>query len=162
MGNSRGILGTPYLMRINRYDVPKIWLMTKAGRNKQKQGRVIRRYCNDIQIEDFSKWQDLIKTKAKGCGLYALYCDKRLMYVGLATKSIRSRVSNHISNSKKPFTHFSVYLVTGSNTKARARRIRDLEALLLNLVKPRPSWNSSTTHFVGAKKLKVAELNTEK
>lgn len=136
-------------------------MMTNAGRNKQKQGRVIRRYRNDIPIEDFPKWQSLIRTKAKGCGLYALYRNKHLMYVGLATKSIRSRISKHISNRKKPFTHFSVFLVTGSNTSARERRIRDLEALLLNLVKPQPLWNSSTTHFVGAKKLKVTELTTK-
>jgi hypothetical protein len=37
----------------------------------------------------------------------------------------------------------------------QARRIRDLEALLLNILEPRPKWNKSKTNFVGAKRLQV-------
>ena len=128
-------------------------------KNGERQGRVIRRYRNHFPIEEFPKWQDLIRTKASGCGLYALYQGDDLRYVRLATRSIRSRIHKHSSDPKKPFTHFSVFLVTGSNTPARARRIRDLEALSLNLVKPRPQWNNSTTRFVAARKLKIKELN---
>jgi hypothetical protein len=83
------------------------------------------------------------------------------MYVGRATKSIRSRISRHKSDPNKPFTHFSVFLVTGSDTTARKRQICDLEALLLNIIKPRPKWNSSVTHFVAAPKLKAKELRTK-
>lgn len=125
-------------------------------KNGQKQGRVIRRYRNRIPIEEFSIWQSRIGTEEKGCGLYALYRDDHLMYIGLATESIRSRIRTHRSDPKKRrFTHFSVFLVTGSNSTARKRRIRDLEALVLNLVKPRPKWNNSRTHFVGAQKLQI-------
>src|SRR5688572_12201388 len=113
-------------------------------------GRVIRRYKHDIPIRDFAKWQDLIRKKARGCGLYALYSKQRLVYVGLATGSIRSRVKAHQQRKRVPFTHFSVFLVTGRSPKAQARRIRDLEALLLNIVKPRPSGNRNGTRFVGA------------
>lgn len=134
--------------------------MANVLKNGKKVGRVVRRYRNMILIEEFPKWQDLIRSKARGCGLYALYRDEQLKYVGLATQSIRSRIHTHMGDRKKPLTHFSVFLVTGSNTAARARRIRDLEALLLNVIRPRPIWNGSKTHFVGAKKLKIRELST--
>jgi hypothetical protein len=77
--------------------------MANVVKNGEKQGRVVRRYRNSIPIEEFPKWQDLIRTKAKGCGLYALYLDEHLMYVGLATKSIRSRIHTHMGDRNKPF-----------------------------------------------------------
>jgi hypothetical protein len=117
-----------------------------------KAGRVIRRYKRGIAIEDFNKWQDRIRRSARGCGLYALYDKKRLIYVGLATQSIRTRIKKHRERGI-PFTHFSVFLVTGSSRTTQGRRIRDLEALLLNVLKPVPSWNKSRTRFVSAKKL---------
>src|SRR5690349_9862266 len=129
--------------------------MATKGR---KEGRVIRRYRNRIPIEEFPIWQDLMRTNQKGCGLYALYHEDTLMYVGLADKSIRSRIARHRTNPNKPFTHFSVFLVTGTDTEARTNRIRDLEALLLNLIHPRPEWNQSTTQFIGAKTLELEEL----
>ena len=43
-----------------------------------------------------------------------------------------------------------------SRTKAvQGRRIWDLEALLLNVIKPRPRWNKSKTRFVAAKRLRA-------
>jgi hypothetical protein len=123
--------------------------------NTTKQGRVIRRYRKAIPASDFEKWQNLIRGRAKGCGLYALYDDQRLIYAGLATKSIRSRIRRHLSAKKIPFTRFSVFLVTGSSQTVQARRIRDLEVLLLNILEPQPEWNDSKTNFVGAKKLQV-------
>jgi len=143
------------------FDVSFRLFQKQMVNNGGKKGRVIRRYGNNIPIEDFPKWQDLIKTKERGCGLYALYRGDNLMYVGLATQSIRSRIEKHMSDPNKPFTHFAVFLVTGSDTTVRKRQIRDLEALLLNIIKPRPKWNSSVTHFVAARKLKAKELTTK-
>jgi hypothetical protein len=122
---------------------------------KPKQGRIIRRYAKNIPAEDFEKWQNLIRGRAKGRGLYALYDKKRLIYVGLATKSIRSRLLSHLREKEIPFTHFSVFLVAGSSPLVQGRRIRDIEALLLNIVKPRPECNKVKTNFVAAKRLKL-------
>lgn len=120
-----------------------------------KQGRVIRRYRRNVPIEEFDQWSDLIRSRARGCGLYALYSGKRLVYVGLATKSIRSRIYSHITKGKIRFTHFSVFLVTGNSSAVQARRIRDLEALLLDVIGPGPIWNKSVTKFVSARRLEV-------
>ena len=122
-------------------------------RNNPKQGRVIRRYRREIPAADFKQWQDQLHRRVKGCGLYALYDKKRLIYVGLATKSIRSRINSHLK--RIPFTHFSVFLVAGGGSDAQIRRIRDLEALLLNILLTKPEWNKSKTRFVAAKKLKL-------
>lgn len=119
-----------------------------------RKGRVIRRYRNSVRIKDFEAWQDRIRGSAKGRGLYALYSRDRLIYVGLATKSIRSRVREHIRAGRIPFTRFSVFLVAGESPAVQGRRIRDLEALLLNVIKPRPRWNKSKTRFVAAKRLR--------
>ena len=127
------------------------------AKNGGKQGRVIRRYRSDIPIEDFPKWESSIRTKKRGCGLYALYQGDELRYVGRATQSIRARISSHMRDPQKSFTHFSVFLVTGANTTARERRIVDLEALLLHIMKPVPQWNKQVTQFIGAEKLEVEE-----
>jgi len=118
---------------------------------------VIRRYRRRIPKREFDAWRDLIRGKARGCGLYALYRGRQLLYVGLATKSIRSRVRAHIKTGKIPFTHFSVFLVTGKSSAAQKRRIRDLEALLLNIIAPLPSWNKYETGFVAARRLHLTD-----
>lgn len=149
------------LSRASRFsgDVESI---TAGGRliyRAQKQpddgrlGRVIRRYYTGIPICEFDEWQDRLRKRARGCGLYALYSKKKLVYVGLATGSIRSRVREHSRKGTIPFTHFSVFLVTGRSAQAQARRIRDLEALLLNVLEPIPKWNRVKTKFIGARRL---------
>ena len=120
---------------------------------KEKTGRIIRRYRARIPRKDFETWSAYISSRENGCGLYALYAGEQLLYVGLATKSIRSRILRHMKVGEIPFTHFSVFLVTGQSCAARERRIRDLEALLLKVMLPIPLCNKSKTKFVGARKL---------
>lgn len=118
-------------------------------RKVKKQGRVIRRYRRNIPVESFP-----VRSWLKGAGLYALYDKKgQLIYVGRATKSIRSRISSHIRAGKKPFAYFSVFGVAGRSCDARVRRVCDLEALLLRLIKPTPKWNERIPNFVAASKL---------
>jgi len=114
---------------------------------------VIRRYRRNIPKEEFESWSKNLRHSARGWGLYALYNDGELIYVGLATKSIRSRIKAHKDAGKIPFTRFSVFLVTGKTGLAQARRIRDLEALLLKVIVPLPKWNKCETKFISAKKL---------
>ena len=117
--------------------------------SKAKQGRVIRSYRRKIPIESFPA-----RGWLKGAGLYALY-DKndRLVYVGRATKSIRTRIRNQMKDSKKDFAYFSVFRVVGRSNDARVNRVCDLEALLLRLIKPMPLFNKKKESFVNASKL---------
>ena len=116
-------------------------------KKQERQGRVIRSYRHDIPREDFEAWSAI-----HGAGLYALYRNKKLMYVGLATKNIKSRIHAHERAGNKAFTHFSIFRVVGKDCDARKRRIRDLEALLLKLIKPTPKWNKNVTRFIHARK----------
>jgi hypothetical protein len=120
---------------------------------RPKTGRVIRSYRRNIPLGEFDKWSKHFGRSARGWGLYALYKAGELIYVGLATKSIRSRIKAHRAAGKIPFTHFSVFLVTGKSGLAQARRIRDLEALLLKVILPRPEWNKCETKVISAKRL---------
>ena len=167
MKNHRATFGdrTRSLKRLRAHFGGDIDSITVGGRvvfrssgsaNEGKLGRVVRRYQTGIPIGQFDKWEHLLRERARGCGLYALYAKKRLLYVGLATNSIRARVRAHLKRGTILFTHFSVFLVTGRSTEAQARRIRDLEALLLNLLQPIPEWNKVKTHFVGAQRLKIS------
>jgi hypothetical protein len=133
----------------------KVIYRAPKKRKDGRLGRVIRRYYTGIPIREFDKWQELLRKRARGCGLYALYSRKRLIYVGLATNSIRARIRAHSLKGAIPFTHFSVFLVTGRSTEAQARRIRDLEALLLTVLQPIPKWNKVKTNFVGARRLAI-------
>jgi hypothetical protein len=121
---------------------------------KPKAGRVIRRYRRNIPAGDSKKWEEQIRGSEGGYGLYALYRDRDLVYVGIATKrSIRNRIRTHRGEKKKDFTHFSVFLVQGKSKVVRERRIRDLEALILHILVKKPEYNLQETNFVGAKKL---------
>lgn len=127
-----------------------------------RQGRIIRRFRRNIPIKEFDQWSELIRGRAKGRGLYALYSGERLIYVGLATRSIRSRIYYHKQRGKIPFTHFAVFLVAGNSAVVQGRRIRDLEALLLHVIGPKPKWNKAVTKFVAARKLKVENISESK
>jgi len=126
----------------------------------KKQGRVIGRFKRNIPVGEFDKWKDQIRRKARGYGLYALYDVNKLIYVGLAAKgAIKARIQAAIRTKK--FTHFSVFLVTGTRGEAQERRIRDLEALLLNIIKPRPRLNIIKTKFVAAQKLELSTVSSQ-
>ena len=102
----------------------KVVYRARKETNALRLGRVIRRYHTGIPIGDFDKWQTLLRQRARGYGLYALYYKKRLIYAGLATNSIRARIRAHLRRGTIPFTHFSVFLVTGRSAEAQARRLQ--------------------------------------
>jgi len=133
----------------------KVIYRAQKQRRDGRLGRVIRRYYTGIPIREFDKWQNVLRKRARGCGLYALYSKKKLIYVGLATNSVRARIRAHSRKGTIPFTHFSVFLVTGRSTEVQTCRIRDLEALLLTVLQPLPKWNRVKTNFVGARRLAI-------
>lgn len=72
-------------------------------------------------------------------------------------KNIKSRIRVHERAGKKAFTHFSIFRVVGKDCDTRKRRIRDLEALILKLIKPTPAWNKNVTKFIGARRQRRPE-----
>lgn len=67
----------------------------------------------------------------KNHGVYALYKNDRLYYVGLA-KNLRSRVKHHLKDRhSNKWDTFSIYLIH------HAGHLREIEALILHIAEPR-------------------------
>ncbi len=79
--------------------------------------------------------------------MYALYHDDELYYVGLAS-DLSSRLKAHLGDKHAgQWNRFSVYLTIGD------RHLRELETLILRVVKPKPEGNSKTGKFARSENL---------
>jgi hypothetical protein len=82
--------------------------------------------------EILDKYPDaIIELIGTSAGIYALYNNFDLYYVGRATQ-LRRRVGQHLENKHRgKWTHFSLYLVR------HADHIGDIESLLINIAQPK-------------------------
>jgi len=98
---------------------------------------VVVSHLEDISGSALDKYQAQIRQLIKGrSGIYALYRNQNLYYVGLAT-NLMSRLKQHLrDHHKKKWTRFSVY-VTGNDD-----HMKELESLLLRIVNPRGNKQS--------------------
>jgi hypothetical protein len=104
-------------------------------------------HLENISRDALKKHQDVIRNYVRGRhGVYALYKGDRLYYVGLAT-NLRGRLATHMRNQHgQSWDRFSVYLTIGD------RSLRELEALLLRIVKPK--GNNQIGKFAKSEDLK--------
>ena len=79
-------------------------------------------------------------------GVYALYDDKELYYVGRAS-DLATRVNDHLKNKHSAlWTHFSVYFTEAKN---------DLEAVIIAIAKPKGNTTKPKLKLKEEKKLKT-------
>ena len=85
-----------------------------------------------VSREIFEKFRNEITVIVGGQnGIYALYADGRLYYVGLA-RDLRSRLKTHLNDRHKDgWDHFSAYLTNGDG------HMREMESLMLRIIKPK-------------------------
>jgi len=104
-------------------------------------------HLENVSREVLKKHQDIIRNYVRGRhGVYALYKGNRLYYVGLAS-NLKMRLGSHGRNQHgQNWDRFSVYLTIGD------RSLRELEALLLRIVKPK--GNSQKGKFAKSEDLK--------
>lgn len=97
-----------------------------------KRSPLVCQHLENISRDALEKHQDIIRTYVRGRqGVYALYRGDRLYYVGLAS-NLRMRLAHHMRNRHgASWDRFSVYLTIGDS------HLRELEALLLRIVKPK-------------------------
>ena len=82
-------------------------------------------------------------------GVHGLYHDDDLYYVGLAS-DLSSRLEAHLGDKHAgQWNRFSVYLTIGD------KHLRELETLILRVVKPRPEGNSKTGKFARSEDLRT-------
>jgi len=89
-------------------------------------------HLENISRTALERFQDIVRDYVRRRqGVYALYKGPKLYYVGLAS-NLRSRLTAHLNDRHAgSWDRFSVYL-TKSDT-----RLRELEALLLRIVRPK-------------------------
>lgn len=104
--------------------------MTK--RRSSTRGILLRGYLEGVPSESFEVIAESIAKLTRGKpGIYALYKDDKLYYVGLA-KSLRSRVKRHTKDRhSEKWNKFSVYVIE------KVRYLKDMETLILRISKPR-------------------------
>ena len=121
--------------------------MKKKKRNRKYKGQLVFQYVDKISRELLERYRQVIRDIARGKhGIYALYKDERIYYVGLAS-NLRQRLGHHLRDRhKKTWNRFSIYLTTSSEN------LKDLESLFLRIFKPK--GNTKVGKFLKAKNLK--------
>lgn len=112
-----------------------------------KRVPLVCQHLENISRDVLKKHQDIIRNYVRGRhGVYALYKGDRLYYVGLAS-NLKMRLGSHGRNQHgQKWDRFSVYLTIGD------RSLRELEALLLRIVKPK--GNTQVGKFAKSEDLK--------
>ena len=84
-------------------------------------------------------------SKSKGSGIYALYNEYGLYYVGLTNRSLFSRLSRHTRDRHAgKWERFSWYHIP------KIEPVKDIESILLNIINP--SGNKTKGRFKGRRK----------
>ena len=106
-------------------------------KRKSHKGKIIKNYREFLELKntDFSPLTTNIphsKSRPKGSGIYALYDDYGLYYVGLTNYSLRGRIERHTKNRHKgKWKRFSWYQIPN------LKYTKDMEAAILRIVNPK-------------------------
>ena len=121
-----------------------------------KTPQLVCQHLENISGDILEEYQDIIREYvSRRHGVYALYNeDDELYYVGLAS-NLSSRLKNHLRDKHSgQWNRFSVYLTIGN------KHLRELETLILRVVKPLPEGNSKSGKFARSENL-LARLKND-
>lgn len=98
---------------------------------KSTAKNLVCQYLENVSRTVLEEYSDIIRKYVRNRnGVYALYRNRKLVYVGLAT-DLRARLTQHLKDRHaNTWDSFSVYLTVGD------AHLRELEALLLRIVMP--------------------------
>jgi hypothetical protein len=115
-----------------------------------KAPQLVCQHLENISGDVLEDYQDTIREYvSRRQGVYALYHDDSLYYVGLAS-DLSSRLKAHLSDKHAgQWNRFSVYLTIGD------KHLRELETLILHVVEPRPEGNSKIGKFARSEDLRA-------
>ena len=109
----------------------------KKGKKKSSKGKIVWDKKEFIERDDADfrpNHTDIpnSRSKPKGCGIYALYDDHGLYYVGLTDYSLRARIEKHTKNRHKgKWKRFSWYQIPN------IKYTKDIESIILRIVDPK-------------------------
>ena len=92
--------------------------------------RLIKAHADFIPLSDKEAWKKVPNRSMDGCGIYALYNNFGLYYIGKADTSIKSRLNKHKGAKNQKWDTYSWYQ-TKNWQDAKA-----IEAIMLRLVNP--------------------------
>jgi hypothetical protein len=115
-----------------------------------KTPELVCQHLENISRNGLEQYQDIIRDYvSRRPGVYALYDDDDLYYVGLA-RDLSSRLKAHLSDKHGgQWNRFSVYLTIGDE------HLRELEALILRVLKPMTEGNSKSAKFARSEDLRA-------
>ncbi|MFH1715311.1 MAG: GIY-YIG nuclease family protein [Elusimicrobiota bacterium] len=95
----------------------------------KQTGNLVSQYLENISSKILEEHADIIKKYVnKRHGIYALYKNNKLYYVGLAS-NLRNRLRHHLKDRHaNRWDSFSIYLIVGE------KHLHELEALLLRVI----------------------------
>jgi hypothetical protein len=110
-------------------------MKTKKGlkkKNKSLRGLLVRGYLEGVTYELFELIENKLQELLRGhSGIYVLYKNDNIYYIGLA-KSLHGRIKDHLKDRhQNRWNKFSLYVVK------RTTFLRDIESLMVRLVKPK-------------------------
>jgi len=113
-----------------------------------KTPQLVCQHLENISGDVLEDYQDIIREYvSRRQGVYAPYHDDDLYYVGLAS-DLSTRLKSHLGDKHAgQWNRFSVYLTIGD------KHLRELESLILHVVKPKPEGNSKTGKFARSENL---------
>ena len=99
----------------------------KRKKTKSTKGKVVIKKREFVPRE--AGFKDVPHSRMKGSGIYALYNNYGLYYIGLSNSSLRARIRTH-SRHKKNWTMYSWYQIP------RISQVKDIESILLHIINP--------------------------
>lgn len=114
---------------------------------KSRKGQLVCQHLENISRKALENYQKIIKEYVKGRhGVYALYRNNNLYYVGLAS-NLRNRLTTHLRDRHaETWDSFSVYLTIKDS------HLRELETLILKITSPK--GNRQSGKFIESQDLK--------
>jgi Restriction Enzyme Adenine Methylase Associated len=114
----------------------------------RETSQLVCQHLENISREALAKYQEIVRRYVRRRqGVYALYRRGKLYYVGLAS-DLRWRLNAHLKDRHgEQWDRFSVYLTIGD------KHLRELESLLLRVVRPRPKGNKQKGKFADSQNL---------
>jgi len=103
----------------------------RGEKNKRETRSIVVGHLEKISARVFDDYSGVITGMIKGHqGIYALYKNDRLYYVGLAT-NLRNRIRHHLKDRhRNKWTHFSLYIIRKSD------HVKETESLVLRISDP--------------------------
>lgn len=114
---------------------------------RSNKGQLVSQHLESISRKALEDYQGILKEYVKGRhGVYALYRNGNLYYVGLAS-NLRNRLKAHLKDRHaQTWDSFSVYLTINDS------HLHELETLILKIASPK--GNKQSGNFIKAQNLK--------